>query len=153
MRSCKSWAVYPAVITLTLLAIGTAARAQTPPVDPLPDPNQVTVGLIRQDSSDCTNSTVKDDPSRTGGGSIFVTRGGSGSTTVKVGMTVQPNTTYQLFLKCVRKLGDIRTDSDGVGLATFSFPTSLVGSTYAFDMYPDGAPPGNKFQSVTVTFK
>lgn len=141
------------VAMAAFLAIGVAARAQAPAWDQLPaDPNEVSVGLIQQDSSDCTNTTVKDDPSRTRGGQIWVTRSG-GTTTVRVAMTVTPDTTYHFFLKCVRALGDIRTDSEGVGMASFDFQTSSVGSTYAFDMYPDGAPSGNKFQSLTVTFK
>jgi hypothetical protein len=68
-------------------------------------------------------------------------------------MTVTPNTTYHFFLKCVRLLGDITTDPEGIGLATFTFQTSDVGSTFAFDMYPEGAPSGNKFQSMTVHFQ
>jgi hypothetical protein len=67
-------------------------------------------------------------------------------------MTVSPNTTYHFYLKCVRQLGDIKTGDEGTGFATFVFPTSSVGSTYAFDMYPEGAPSGNKFQSVTVSY-
>ena len=38
-----------------------------------------------------------------------------GTTVVKVGMTVKPDTTYHFFLKCVRLLGDIRTDDEGIG--------------------------------------
>ena len=127
-----------------LCGLSLSASAQTAPV--------VSVGLIQQDSSDCLNSTVKDDPNRTRGGKIWVTRNSNGTTNVRVGMTVTPNTTYHFYLKCVRQLGDIRTDDDGIGLASFDFQTSSVGSTYAFDMYPEGAPSGNKFQSVTVSF-
>ena len=83
---------------------------------------------------------------------IFVTRNSNGTTKVQIGMTVTPKTTYHFFLKCVRQLGDIVTDDEGVGLATFEFSTSSVGSTFAFDMYPEGAPSGNKFQSMTVKF-
>jgi hypothetical protein len=110
------------------------------------------VSLIQQDQSDCTNTTVKDDPIRTRGGEISVTRNSNGSTTVKVAMTVTPDSTYHFFLKCVRQLGDIKTDDEGTGEATFSFQTSEAGATFAFDMYPEGAPSGNKFQSLTVSF-
>jgi hypothetical protein len=111
------------------------------------------ISLIQQDSSDCTNTTVKDDPYRTRGGDILVTRNADGTTSVKVGMTVTPDTTYHFYLKCVRQLGDITTDDGGIGEASFSFQTSSVGDVYAFYMYPDGAPSGDKFQSLTVTFK
>jgi hypothetical protein len=67
-------------------------------------------------------------------------------------MTVSPDTTYHFFLKCVRQLGDIKTGDEGTGFATFTFPTNSVGSAYGFDMYPEGAHPGNKFQSATVKF-
>jgi hypothetical protein len=58
-----------------------------------------------------------------------------------------------VFLKCVRQLGDIKTQDEGTGSATFEFPTSSVGNVFAFDMYPEGAPAGNKFQSVQVHFQ
>ena len=46
----------------------TPARAvDDQPVRPV-DSQSVQVALIQQDSSDCTNSTVKDDPDRTKGG-------------------------------------------------------------------------------------
>ena len=38
------------------------------------------------------------------------------------------------------------------GFGNFTFQTNEVGATYGFDMYPEGAPLGNKFQSVTVKF-
>lgn len=52
-----------------------------------------------------------------------------------------------------RRLGDIATDDGGIGEAVFEFATSSVGNVYASDMYPQGAASGNKFQSLTVTFK
>jgi hypothetical protein len=135
------------------IALATVAVAQQPVLDTpeLPD-NVTTAALIAQDFSDCTNTTVQNDPNRTRGGEIWVTRNDDGTTSVQIGMTVEPDTTYHFFLKCVRLLGDIATDDEGVALATFDFQTSEVGSTFAFDMYPEGAPAGNKFQSTTVTF-
>jgi hypothetical protein len=136
-----------------LAALSISASAQTTNLSPWANPGTaggVSVGLIQQDQSDCTNTTVKDDPNRTRGGEIWVTRGSDGNTTVNVAMTVTPNTTYNFYLKCVRQLGTIQTGDEGIGMATFIFATSSVGSTFAFDMYPDGAPSGNKFQSVTV---
>jgi hypothetical protein len=72
---------------------------------------------------------------------------------VQVAMTVSPNTSYHFFLKCVRLLGDIKTDEDGIGMAAFDFQASEVGANFAFDMYPEGAPAGNKFQSLSVSFR
>jgi len=48
---------------------------------------------------------------------------------------------------------DVHPAGDGgSGIATFTFATGSVGATYAFDIYPNGAPPGNKFQSATVNY-
>ena len=101
---------------------------------------------------DCTNTTVPSGNPETVGGDLLLIRGSDGNTTVKIAMTVSPDTTYHFFLKCVRQLGDIKTGDEGTALATFTFPTDSVGSTYGFDMYPEGAPLGNKFQSATVKF-
>jgi hypothetical protein len=79
-------------------------------------------------------------------------RRADGNTTVNIAMTVSPNTTYRFYLKCVRQLGDITTSDEGIGLAVFTFPTNSAGGTFAFDMYPEGAPLGNKFQSAIVSF-
>jgi hypothetical protein len=108
--------------------------------------------LIRQDSSDCTNSDVSaNDPSRIGG-TVLVVRNPDGTTQVKVAITATPDTVYHFFLKCVKALGDVKTEDEGEGLATFEFPTSSVGAVFAFDMYPEGAPAGNKYQSIQVKF-
>jgi hypothetical protein len=115
-------------------------------------PNERQVYLVRQDQSDCTNSNVPATDSPNVSGNLWLTRGDDGNTTVKVAMTASPNTTYHFFLKCVRQLGDIKTGDEGTGFATFSFPTNSVGQTYAFDTYPEGAPPGNKFQSASVRY-
>src|SRR6187399_1289234 len=84
-------------------ALSVSASAESPWSEPVV-PNGVQVSLIQQDQSDCTNTTVKDDPDRTRGGQIWVTRGTDGNTPVQVAMTVTPNTTYHFFLKCVRLL-------------------------------------------------
>ena len=64
-------------------------------------------------------------------------------------MTVK-RTTYHFFLKCVRILGDVTTGDEGTGSAMFTFPTNSVGNVFAFDVYQEGAPAGNKLQSMTV---
>lgn len=142
----------PAIIATTLftsvaalLLPGLASRAQTPT-------NHREAYLVKQDQSDCTNTTVPKSDSPNTLGILEIVRGTDGNTTVKVAMTVSPNTTYHFFLKCVRQLGDITTGDEGVGTAVFTFPTNATGPVYAFDMYPEGAPAGNKFQSVTVGF-
>jgi hypothetical protein len=72
---------------------------------------------------------------------------------MKIAMTAKPNKTYQFFLKCVRVLGSIATDDERVAIVTFACPTNSVGDAYAFEMYPEGAPPGNRYQSAQVTFE
>lgn len=137
-----------AILSAMALAVGGAAIAQTAP----PAGKTVEVGLIAQDFSDCTNTTVKDDPNRIRGGLIKVSRQGD-STQVAIAMTANANTTYHFYLKCVRQLGDIKTDGEGVGTAVFNFSNASTGPVFAFDSYPEGAPGGNKFQSVTVDLR
>ena len=126
------------------------ALAQFPA--PKADPNQRQVYLVRQDQSDCDNSNVPNVDSPLVFGNVWVTRQSDGNTNIQVAMTAKPRTTYHFYLKCVRQLTDITTDDEGVGNASVSVPTSLLGAAFAFDMYPEGAPSGNKFQSATVKF-
>jgi hypothetical protein len=133
------------------LAADLSAVAQLAPA-PI-DPNQRQVYLVRKDQSDCTNSDVPNVDSPLVAGNVWVTRLHDGNTSVKVALTARPATTYRFFLKCVRPLADITTDDEGVGMASFAFPSNLVGAVYAFDMFPEGAPPGNKFQSAQVSFQ
>ena len=123
------------------------SKKKPPPVNPTAE-----VNMIRQDQSDCTNSTVVDNPSLIGG-TAYIYRESNGTTNVTVGITASPSTTYNFYLKCQKQLGTIVTSDEGAGIGTFSFPTNSVGNIYAFDMYPNGAPPGNKFQSVQVNIK
>jgi hypothetical protein len=117
------------------------------------DPNEPQVYLVRKDQSDCQNSDVPNVDSPLVAGNVWLARHSDGNTSVKVAVTAKPSTTYHFFLKCVRQLGDIPTDDEGVANASFTFPTNAVGNVYAFDMYPEGAPPGNKFQSAQVKFQ
>lgn len=166
-KSTAGLAVCAAVATLAAGVVGgvvvsnvAAAQSAAPahetmpsPVGPPPSgPNERQANLVRQDQSDCSNSNVPINSPNVSG-NLWLVRGNDGTTTVKVAMTVSPNTTYHFYLKCVRQLGDIKTGDEGTGFATFTFPTDTVGPVYAFDMYPEGAPPGNKFQSVTVKFQ
>ena len=112
----------------------------------------VKVSMVRQDFSDCQNGNVNDNGGLLTSGTAWLLRNNDGTTTVKVGISVAPDTTYHFFLKCVRLLGDIKTDDEGTGEAVFTFQTNEVGLVYGFDMYPEGAPAGNKFQSVQVRF-
>jgi hypothetical protein len=112
------------------------------------------VSLVLQDFSDCTNANVNDDNKILTRGQVSVVRNtDNGTTAVKIGITSKPDTTYHFFLKCVRLLGDIKTDDEGIGETVFTFQTSSVGPVFAFDMYPEGAPAGNKYQSVQVHFQ
>jgi hypothetical protein len=161
-----TFAVISTVATTTFLAT-LAAWAQTAAPSKLPpagspairvmspvaaSANDRQVYLVRQDQSDCTNTTVPSGDSPNVGGNLWLSRDSSGNTTVKVAMTASPNTAYNFYLKCVKQLGTITTGDEGEGIASFTFPTNSVGATYGFDMYPNGAPAGNKFQSATVNF-
>jgi len=138
-------------VGLAAVTATTVAVAQIPRPPRVPNQNQVY--LVRQDFSDCTNTNVPNVDSPLVGGNVWVTRASNGTTNVKVAMTATPATTYHFFLKCVRLLSDITTDTEGVANVAFSFPTNAAGNVYAFDMYPAGAPPGNKFQSAQVAFQ
>jgi hypothetical protein len=140
---------WPALTALLILSLSGPALGQFPVVPPSPDPTLREVPMVLQDSSDCSNSNVN--PGVVGG-TAWVVRGADGKTSVKIGITAKPATTYHFFLKCVRLLGDITTSDEGIGIATFSFNTNEVGNAFAFDMYPEGAPPGNKYQSVQVKY-
>lgn len=132
------------------LAVELGALAQP---SPPPDPNQRQVYLVRKDFSDCTNTDVPNVDSPLVAGNVWVTRQSDGNTNFKVAMTATPKTTYHFFLKCVRLLTDITTDDDGVANVSFVVPSNQVPAVFAFDMYPDGAPAGNKFQSAQVKFQ
>jgi hypothetical protein len=105
--------------------------------------------LIRQDFSDCNNSNVNANNPSLIGGTIAVLRESNGSTTAKVGMTAEADTTYILYHKCVGQIGTITTGDEGVGEGVFTFQTNP--GILTFDMYPNGAPAGNKFQSVPIS--
>lgn len=109
----------------------------------------LSVPMIRKDMSDCSNSDVNGSDASQIGGSVTVTRHSDGSGTVALALSRgTPDTVYRLSLKCVRGLGDVRTDASGSGSNSFRLDASDMHGNIAFDMYPDGAPSGNKFQSV-----
>ena len=142
MRQTKrSVVLYAAIGGAVAVALGAdlSAVAQLAPT-PI-DPNQRQVYLVRKDQADCTNSDVPNVDSPMVAGNVWVTRLQDGNTSVKVALTAKPATTYRFSL------------DEGVGMASFAFSTSLVGAVYAFDVVPEGAPPGNKFQSAQVSFR
>jgi hypothetical protein len=154
MSQSSRWRASFVLAVLSASAIAFTARAQRP-VEPSSNPGGPTAEffMIRQDQSDCANADVNaSDPSRIGG-SVWLVRQADGNTSVKVAITGTPNTTYHFYLKCVRQLGDIKTQDEGEGVGLFQFATKDTGPTLAFDMYPEGAPSGNKFQSVQVKFQ
>src|SRR4051812_6888396 len=69
-----------------ILCVGGLPALAEVPLNPV-DPNLRTVSLVAQDSSDCANSTVQDDPNRIRGGELWVTRGANGTMHVQVAMT------------------------------------------------------------------
>ncbi|TMI99827.1 MAG: hypothetical protein E6G97_21355 [Alphaproteobacteria bacterium] len=147
-----------ALLRATLLiglvaAVGGAAFGQSgPPPPPPPDPNLREVALVRQDESDCHNSTVSNSDPSLIGGTAWVVRGSDGTTKVKVAITGKRYEKYHFFLKCVRILGDLQASEEGVAEGEFSFSNAESGNLFGFDMYPEGAPPGNKYQSMTVRY-
>ena len=109
------------------------------------------VALVRQDFSDCVNSDVSGANPSTVAGFVNVHTEPDGSLIVLTHLrSGTPDTTYTLFVKCVGYLGNLVTDSLGVGSALSTIAPGAVGPVFAIDMYPDGAPLGNKFQSVQV---
>jgi hypothetical protein len=110
------------------------------------------VFLLPQASSDCTNADVRLPDALTRGGSATVDRGADGNTHVRVRLAGQPSTSYHFFLKCGRQLGDLMTQANSAGIANFNFPTAEVGNVFAFEMYPEGAPPESRYQSLQVRF-
>jgi len=120
---------------------------------PLGTKTAVTVPLVRQDYGSCTSDDVSANDPAAIGGSVTVFRRSNGATEVLAHLAgkTAPNTTYEFYLKCVRKLGTIRTDGNGRGDGSFDFPPNAAGSALAFDMYPEGAPSGNRYQSLPVS--
>jgi hypothetical protein len=137
---------------LAFAAILPSAALVPSPAVAAPKARTITL-LVRQDFSDCDNGNVSAAPPAVVGGEAMVTLRPTGQTQVNVRLTrVAPNTTYHLFLKCHYALGDIKTDRAGRGNNTFFFQSGAAGPVFAFDMYPDGAPLGNKYQSTQVNF-
>jgi len=130
-------------------ALSLAASAQKPP-EPLPLQGIETY-LIRQDSSDCQNSNVNANNPSLIAGTILVQRQPNGVTIAKVGITGTPNTTYNIYHKCVGQIGTVTTQDEGEGFGAFQFQTNP--GILAFDMYPNGAPSGNVFQSVPLNLQ
>jgi hypothetical protein len=107
------------------------------------------VPLVKQDSSDCLNSNVTTVGTNLGG-FVTITQLDDKSFTANVLITSgTPNTKYNFYLKCVQQVGSINTNAYGVGYANILLGSSAIaGKSYGFDMYPDGAPLGNKYQSL-----
>jgi hypothetical protein len=126
---------------------GTACPVQLP----LSTTTAVTVALVRQDEGSCTNDNVSDVGSAVVGGSVTISRESTLSTIAGIKLAgVSPNTNYRIYLKCVRQLGTLRTDADGNAGRTVDFLTDTAGAEYALEIYPEGAAPGTKLQSLTL---
>ncbi|CCE00951.1 hypothetical protein [Bradyrhizobium sp. STM 3809] len=132
------------LIVIVVPAVALPAWAQNPA------PRMVEAFLVRKDQSDCGNSDVRaDDPSRIGG-TVVIARQSNGALRLKVAITAAPDTIYHFYLKCVRSLGDIKTEDEGEGTAEFELAADGAPPVLTFDMYPEGAPAGQKFQSTPV---
>jgi hypothetical protein len=126
---------------------GTACPVQLP----LSTKTAVTVALVRQDEGSCTNDNVADTGSAVVAGSATVSPETSMTYMAAIRLAgTTPNTSYHVYLKCFRQLGMIRTDAGGNAGRTFQFPTDAVGPVIAFEISPEGAPPGTKLQSLAV---
>jgi hypothetical protein len=131
--------------TLLIVKVGDAYQVVTIP-DALPS---VHVSLVRRDFSDCVNSDVIAGLNNIGG--TLSIRKSNGYYRVALDLNGgTPSTTYHFFLKCHGELGTVTTDAAGAATGEFQFPVGEVGDVWAFDMYPSGAPAGNKFQSEPV---
>lgn len=125
---------------------GTACPVQLP----LSTETAVTVALVRQDEDSCTNDKLSDAGSAAVAGSVTVSRESNTTSTAAIRLAgVSPNTSYRIFLKCVRQLGTLRTDAEGNAGRTVDFPTGATGPAFAFEIYPEGEAPGTKLQSLT----
>lgn len=132
--------------TLMIVRVGNSYEVIT-----IPNGGQsVRVALVRRDFSDCLNTDVHPANDMQVGGYVAVNHD---TTNCSVDISIErgtPNTAYDFFLKCHYQLTTIHTDGSGHGNAHASFPRKDVGQAFAFDMYPAGAPSGNKFQSEQV---
>jgi len=117
------------------------------------DPNQRQVVVVRRDTSDCSGRDISNTDSALVSGTIWATRLFDGNTGVKLAVTAKPNTTYHVSLKCVRPIGDIKTDDEGIGNLSLAFPTNLVGPEYSFELAPDNASAESRYQSAQISFK
>lgn len=114
------------------------------------DERHVRADLIRQDFSDCVNSNVTRESGQVGG--FIDVHPDEDQLVLRIAIQHgTPNTTYNIFLKCKQQIGTLTTSPRGVGRAEIRIQKNLVSSSvFAFDVYPDGAPSGNKYQSVQV---
>ena len=125
---------------------GTACPVQLP----LSTTTAVTVALVRQDEGSCTNDNVADTGSAVLAGSATVSPETSMTYMAAIRLAgTTPNTSYHVYLKCFRQLGMIRTDAGGNAGRTFDFPADAGGPVIAFELSPEGVPPG-KLQSLAV---
>ncbi len=114
-----------------------------------------TAYLVTKDSLSCTNDDVAANPSNViGAVTVFLIQSGPAKGKAKVVARINgaaTNTTYHFFQKCIRSLSDITTDGSGDGAGIFNLP-AVSGAFLAFEMFPEGSPAGNKYQSVRMSF-
>jgi hypothetical protein len=110
--------------------------------------------LVKQDHASCTNDDVVASSSNAGGAvTVFQMQSGPAKVVVRLGngepSSPAPNTAYHFDQKCVTTLGDITTDESGLGAALFDLSLG-PGAPAIFEMYPEGSPEGDTFQSVPM---
>jgi hypothetical protein len=103
-------------------------------------------------SADCTNADLRSPDQLVSGGDATVDRGADGNTHVRVRLMADAGTTFHVFLKCGRQLGDVTMKGQGEGVGNFNFLTSEAGDIFAFEAYSEGTANADKWQSARVVF-
>jgi hypothetical protein len=140
--------IYVLVLFLAIVVLGGSPQ--------LLAADNVKVGLVLKDFSTCTNDDVAEyaeaNPDLVHG-FVNVHFEEAGKLLLIVHLKYgTPNTEYQVSVKCVNTFEErLYTNPEGVGNAIYRVPPEwAVGPVFAIDMYPEGAPLGNKYQSVQV---
>lgn len=108
--------------------------------------------LVRRDEeSNCTNDGAQATQANVGGSvTVFFVDKHKALAVVRL-TDVSPGTLYRFDQKCIRKLGNVKSDLSGKGVGTFEFfPRRSRG--IAFIMASRGEPEGDRYQSVPLAF-
>ena len=108
------------------------------------------VSLVLQDFSDCTNSNVSDKDGEQG--QVAVVRNSDDTTSVKIAMTVKPDTTYHFFLKCVRQLATSRPTTRASARPCSPFPPIRPARCLLSTCIPKARQPGTSTKACRSIF-